>query len=195
MEAATYNPLENVRLMNKALQSEGVENKQQVQEVHGQEAREVENLDMKEKRRLTFLGQDPLYQHLMWQMGLIPAMVDEYNSYMHQEMIRCYESSYVLTQEEVEEGANIPNQEGSEDPVAEAGKYRETGTQTTMVDAEAARIKMALAEKTKQMKTIHQKLIAITEIMIQNQRAREMEAMTQETDQGDSEVPDLSSKC
>ena len=115
--------------MNRALESEWLEDVQEVQEAQAQEAREVEGLDREEERHFTFLGQDPLYQHLMWQM------VNEYYNHMHEEMVRCYPSPYVQTQEEVQEGVDIPNQVATENPEAKAGRSRETGTQTTMVDA------------------------------------------------------------
>ena len=168
-----------------------------VNEIQVQEAREVVDLDLEEERRLTLLGQDPYYNHLLWQMNLTPEMVDDYHSFMLDEMIRSYESPYTQSQEKVAEEETIPNQPGTADQVAKEGKVQETGTQTNMEDVEAEKIKMALVEKKEQMKTIHQKLIAITEMMIQKTKARKMEA-TQEIGQGaqeDPEVPDQSSKC
>lgn len=63
-----------------------------------------------------------------------------------------------------------------------------------MEDAEAAEIERALAEKKEQMKTIHQKLIAITEMMIQKTRARETEATTREIGQSENKQKELASQ-
>ena len=200
MEAASDEPKKNILLMKQELQvEEEIEQEVQiVKVVQAQEAQEVVDLDLEEERRLTVLGQDPYYNHLLWQMNLTPEMVDDYYSNMLDEMTRSYESPYTQSQEKVAEEETIPNQPGTADQAAKEGKVQETGTQTNMEDVEAEKIKMALVEKKEQMKTIHQKLIAITEMMIQNQRAWEMEATTQETDQGDQrdpEVPHPSSKC
>ena len=167
-----------------------------VKEIQAQEAQEVVDLDLEEERRLTFLGQDPYYNHLLWQMNLTPEMVDDYHSYMLDEMIRSYESPYTQSQEKVAEEETIPNQPGNADQVAKEGKVQETGTQT-MEDVEAEKIKEALVEKKEQMKAIHQKLIAIQEMMIQKMKARKME-VTQEIRpevQEDQEVLGQNSKC
>ena len=131
-----------------------------VKVVQAQEAQEVVDLDLEEERRLTVLGQDPYYNHLLWQMNLTPEMVDDYYSNMLDEMTRSYESPYTQSQEKVAEEETIPNQPGNADQVAKEGKVQETGTQT-MEDVEAEKIKEALVEKKEQMKAIHQKLIAI----------------------------------
>ena len=123
-------------------------------------------------------------------------MVDDYHSFMLDEMIRSYESPYTQSQEKVAEEETIPNQPGNADQVAKEGKVQETGTQT-MEDVEAEKIKEALVEKKEQMKAIHQKLIAIQEMMIQKMKARKME-VTQEIRpevQEDQEVLGQNSKC
>ena len=115
---------------------------------------------------------------------------------MLDEMIRSYESPYKQSQEKVAEEETIPNQPGNADQVAKKGKVQETGTQT-MEDVEAEMVKEALLEKKEQMKAIHQKLIAIQEMMIQKMKARKME-VTQEIRpkvQGDQEVLGQNSKC
>ena len=198
MEAASDEPTKNILLMKQELQAEE-EIEQEVQivkEIQAREAQEVVDLDLEEERRLTFLGQDPYYNHLLWQMNLTPQMVDDYHSNMLDEMIRSYESPYTQSQEKVAEEETIPNQPGNEDQVAKEGKVQETGTQT-MEDVEAEKIKEALVEKKEQMKAIHQKLIAIQEMIIQKMKARKME-VTQEIRpevQEDQEVLGQNSKC
>ena len=198
MEAASDEPKKNILLMKQELQvEEEIEQEVQiVKVVQAQEAQEVVDLDLEEERRLTVLGQDPYYNHLLWQMNLTPEMVDDYHSYMLDEMIRSYESPYTQSQEKVAEEETIPNQPGNADQVAKEGKVQETGTQT-MEDVEAEKIKEALVEKKEQMKAIHQKLIAIQEMMIQKMKARKME-VTQEIRpevQEDQEVLGQNSKC
>ena len=156
MEAASDEPKKNVLLMKQELQAEEEEIEQEVQivnEVQVQEAREVVDLDLEEERRMTLLGQDPYYNDLLWQMNLTPEMVDEFHSFMVDEMIKSCVSPYVQTQEKVEEEESIPNQ--PEDQVTSAGKVQEIGTQTYMEDAEATEIERALTEKKEQMNTIH----------------------------------------
>ena len=198
MEAASDEPKKNILLMKQELQvEEEIEQEVQiVKVVQAQEAQEVVDLDLEEERRLTVLGQDPYYNHLLWQMNLTPEMVDDYYSNMLDEMTRSYESPYTQSQEKVAEEETIPNQPGNADQVAKEGKVQETGTQT-MEDVEAEKIKEALVEKKEQMKAIHQKLIAIQEMMIQKTKARKME-VTQEIRpevQEDQEVLDQNSKC
>ena len=198
MEAASDEPKMNILLMKQELQvEEEIEQEVQiVKVVQAQEAQEVVDLDLEEERRLTVLGQDPYYNHLLWQMNLTPEMVDDYYSNMLDEMTRSYESPYTQSQEKVAEEETIPNQPGNADQVAKEGKVQETGTQT-MEDVEAEKIKEALVEKKEQMKAIHQKLIAIQEMIIQKMKARKME-VTQEIRpevQEDQEVLDLNSKC
>ena len=198
MEAASDEPKKNILLMKQELQvEEEIEQEVQiVKVVQAQEAQEVVDLDLEEERRLTVLGQDPYYNHLLWQMNLTPEMVDDYYSNMLDEMTRSYESPYTQSQEKVAEEETIPNQPGNADQVAKEGKVQETGTQT-MEDVEAEKIKEALVEKKEQMKAIHQKLIAIQEMIVQKMKARKME-VTQEIHpevQGDQEVLGQNSKC
>ena len=101
MEAASDEPKKNILLMKQELQAEE-EIEQEVQivkVVQAQEAQEVVDLDLEEERRLTGLGQDPYYNHLLWQMNLTPEMVDDYHSFMLDEMIWSYESPYTQSQE------------------------------------------------------------------------------------------------
>ena len=198
MEAASDEPKKNILLMEQELQvQEEIEEEVQiVKEVQAKEGQEIVDLDLQEERHLTLLGQDPYFNHLLWQMNLTPEKIDDYYSNMLEEMSRSYESPYDQDQEKVAEEETIPNQPGTADQVAKEGKVQETGTQTNMEDVEAEKIKMALVEKKEQMKTIHQKLIAITEMMIQKTKARKME-VTQEISQAaqeDQEVPDQNSK-
>ena len=198
MEAASDEPKKNILLMKQELQvEEEIEQEVQiVKVVQAQEAQEVVDLDLEEERRLTVLGQDPYYNHLLWQMNLTPEMVDDYYSNMLDEMTRSYESPYTQSQEKVAEEETIPNQPGNADQVAKEGKVQETGTQT-MEDVEAEKIKEALVEKKEQMKAIHQKLIAIQEMIVQKMKARKME-VTQEIRpevQEDQEVLGQNSKC
>ena len=88
MESTGDNPIDNIHRMDRALESEWLEDVQEVQGAQVQESQEVEGLDRQEGRRITIMGQDPLY-HLIWQMGLTPAQVEEYYVHMHQEMARC----------------------------------------------------------------------------------------------------------
>ena len=198
MEAASDEPKKNILLMKQELQvEEEIEEEVQiVKEVQAKEAQEIVDLDLQEERHLTILGQDPYFNHLLWQMNLTPEMIDDYYSNMLEEMTRSYESPYTQSQEKVAEEETIPNQPGTADQVAKEGKVQETGTQT-MEDVEAEKIKEALVEKKEQMKAIHQKLIAIQEMIIQKMKARKME-VTQEIRpevQEDQEVLGQNSKC
>ena len=198
MEAASDEPKKNILLMEQELQvQEEIEEEVQiVKEVQAKEGQEIVDLDLQEERHLTLLGQDPYFHHLLWQMNLTPEKIDDYYSNMLEEMSRSYESPYDQDQEKVAEEETIPNQPGNADQVAKEGKLQETGTQT-MEDVEAEMVKAALEEKKEQMKEIHQKLIAIQEMMIQKMKARKME-VTQEIRpkvQGDQEVLGQNSKC
>ena len=194
MEAASDEPKKNVLLMEQELLVE--EEVQIVTEVQAQEAQEIVDLNLQEERRLTILGQDPYFHHLLWQMNLTPDMIDDYYSNMLEEMNQSYESPYEQDQETAAEQETVPNQPGNADQVAKEGKVQETGTQT-MEDGVAEKIKEALVEKKEQMKAIHQKLIAIQEMMVQKMKARKME-VTQEIRpevQEDQEVLGQNSKC
>ena len=198
MEAASDEPKKNILLMEQELlvEEEIEEEVQIVTEGQAKEVQEIVDLDLQEERRLTILGQDPYFNHLLWQMNLTPEMIDDYYSNMLEEMTRSYESPYDQDQEKVAEEETIPNQPGNADQVAKEGKVQETGTQT-MEDVEAEMVKEALVEKKEQMKAIHQKLIAIQEMIIQKMKARKME-VTQEIRpevQEDQEVLGQNSKC
>ena len=198
MEATSDEPKKNILLMEQELlvEEEIEEEVQIVTENQAKEAQEIVDLDLQEERHLTILGQDPYFNHLLWQMNLTPEKIDDYYSNMLEEMSRSYESPYDQDQEKVAEEETIPNQPGNADQVAKEGKLQETGTQT-MEDVEAEKIKEALVEKKEQMKAIHQKLIAIQEMMIQKMKARKME-VTQEIRpevQEDQEVLGQNSKC
>ena len=198
MEAASDEPKKNILLMEQELlvEEEIEEEVQIVKEVQAKEAQEIVDLDLQEERHLTLLGQDPYFHHLLWQMNLTPEKIDDYYSNMLEEMTRSYESPYDQDQEKVAEEETIPNQPGNADQVAKEGKLQETGTQT-MEDVEAEMVKAALVEKKEQMKAIHQKLIAIQDMIVQKMKARKME-VTQEIHpkvQGDQEVLGQNSKC
>ena len=194
MEAASDEPKKNILLMEQELLVE--EEVQIVTEVQAQEAQEIVDLNLQEERRLTILGQDPYFHHLLWQMNLTPDMIDDYYSNMLEEMNQSYESPYEQDQETAAEQETVPNQPGDADQVVKEGKLQETGTQT-MEDVEAEMVKAALVEKKEQMQEIHQKLIAIQEMLIQKMKAQKMEVTPEIRPkvQEDLEVVGQNSKC